>query len=40
VLSTPYENRPPELDSRATLDAPADQGGDADEGDPEIADQA
>jgi len=40
VLSTPYENRPPELDSRAGLDAAADQGGDADEADPEIADQA
>jgi len=40
VLSTPYENRPPELDSRAALDVAAGQGGDAVEDDPEIADQA
>lgn len=40
VLSTPYENRPPELDNRAALDVAADQGGDADEDDPEVADQA
>ena len=40
VLSTPYENRPPELDNRAVLDMAADQGGDADEDDPEVADQA
>lgn len=40
VLSTPYENRPPELDNRAALDVAADPGGDADEDDPEVADQA
>ena len=40
VLSTPYENRPPELDSRVALDVAAGQGADAGEDDPEIADQA
>ena len=38
VLSTPYENRPPELDSRAALAAAGDE--DADEDAPEAADQA